>query len=53
MNGKNGRASKTIPNVYFEMHRWVVEALKLAKRQNLGKIKVKNTKSPILRPIFL
>ena len=43
MDGKNGCANKTIPRIYFERHRWVVGALKHAKGQNLGKIKVKNT----------
>lgn len=36
MDGKNGCAKKTIPNVYFERHMCVVGALKHAKRAKRG-----------------
>ena len=52
MDLKNGCANKTIPNIYFERHTLVVGALEHAKREKMSKIKVKNTKSPILRPTF-
>ena len=51
MDGKNGYENKAILKMYFEGHK-SRRSSRTYKKEKMGKIKVKNTKSPILSSTY-